>query len=71
MSRENSLWGARRINGELLMVGIEVAQTTVANYIGRRERPSSHGWKTFLRNHAADIASIDLFVVRTISFKLL
>ena len=71
MSRENPLWGARRIHGELLMVGIEVAQTTVAKYIGRRERLSSHGWKTFLRNHAADIASIDLFVVRTISFKLL
>jgi hypothetical protein len=71
MSRENSLWGARRINGELLMVGIEVAQTTVAKYMGRRERPSSQGWKTFLRNHAAGIASIDLFVVRTISFKLL
>jgi transposase InsO family protein len=65
------LWGAPRIHGELLMLGIEVAQSTVARYMTRRQGPSSQGWKTFLRNHAAGIASIDLFVVRTISFKLL
>jgi len=53
------------------MLGIEIAQSTVAKYLGRRDRPSSQGWKTFLRNHAAGIASIDLLVVRTISFKLL
>jgi transposase InsO family protein len=71
MSRENPLWGAPRIHGELLMLGIEVAQSTVAKYMGRSGQPTSQGWKTFLRNHAAGIASIDLFVVRTISFKLL
>ena len=71
MSRENPAWGAPRIHGQLLMLGIEVAQSTVAKYLGRRERPSSQGWKTFLRNHAASIVSIDLLVVRTISFKLL
>jgi transposase InsO family protein len=71
MSRENRLWGAPRIHGELLMLGIEVAQSTVAKYMGRRGGPPSQGWKTFLRNHAAGIASIDLFVVRSISFKLL
>jgi len=71
MSRENRLWGAPRIHGELWMLGIEIAQSTVAKYLGRRDRPSSQGWKTFLRNHAAGIASIDLLVVRTISFKLL
>jgi hypothetical protein len=71
MSHENPLWGAPRIHGELLMLGIEVAQSTVAKYMDRRGRPSSQGWKTFLRNHAAGIASIDLFVVPTISFKLL
>jgi len=71
MSRENPLWGAPRIHGELLMLGIEVAQSTVAKYMGRHRRPPSQGWKTFLRNHAAGIASIDLFVVRTVSFKLL
>jgi transposase InsO family protein len=71
MSRENPLWGAPRIHGELLMLGIEVAQSTVARYMSRRQGPPSQGWKTFLRNHAAGIASVDLFVVRTISFKLL
>jgi transposase InsO family protein len=71
MSRENPLWGAPRIHGELLMLGIEVAQSTVAKYMDRHGRPTSQGWKTFLRNHAAGIASIDLFVVRSISFKLL
>src|ERR1700687_6114348 len=71
MSKENPLWGAPRIHGELLMLGIEVAQSTVARYMTRKQGPSSQGWKTFLRNHAAGIASIDLFVVRTISFKLL
>ena len=71
MNRENPLWGAPRIHGELLMLGIEVAQSTVARYMTRRQGPPSQGWKTFLRNHAAGIASVDLFVVRTISFKLL
>jgi hypothetical protein len=71
MSKENPLWGAPRIHGELLMLGIEVAQSTVARYMTRRQGPPSQGWKTFLRNHAAGIASIDLLLVRTISFKLL
>src|ERR1700720_882270 len=66
MSRENPLWGAPRIHGELLMLGIEVAESTVGRYMVRRRRPPSQGWKT-LRNHAAGIASLDLFVVRTIS----
>ena len=71
MSRENPLWGAPRIHGELLMLGIEVAESTVGRYMVRRRRPPSQGWKTFLRNHAAGIASLDLFVVPTLSFKLL
>ena len=71
MSKENPLWGAPRRHGELLMLGIEVAQSTVARYMTRKQGPPSQGWKTFLRNHAAGIASLDLFVVRTISFKLL
>jgi hypothetical protein len=71
MSKENPLWGAPRIHGELLMLGIEVAQSTVARYMAKRQGPPSQGWKTFLSNHAAGIASIDLFVVRTISFKSL
>jgi transposase InsO family protein len=71
MNKENPLWGAPRIHSELLMLGIEVAESTVARYMSRRHGRPSQGWKTFLRNHTAGIASIDLFVVRTISFKLL
>jgi hypothetical protein len=71
ISRENPLWGAPRIHGEMLKLGIEIAQSTVAKYMVRRRGPPSQGWKTFLRNHAPEIAAIDLFVVRTIGFKLL
>jgi hypothetical protein len=52
-------------------LGIDVAESTVSRDMVRRRRPPSQGWKTFLRNHAAGIASLDLFVVRTIKFKLL
>ena len=68
---ENPLWGAPRIHGELLMLGIAVAESTVARCMTSPQGPPSQGWKTFLRNHAAGIASLDLFVVRTVSFKLL
>jgi hypothetical protein len=71
MARENPLRGVPRIHGELLMLGIEVAESTVGRYMIRRRRPPSQGWKTFLRNHVGAIVSLDLFVVRTISFKLL
>jgi hypothetical protein len=71
MSVANPLWGAPRIHGELLKLGIDVGQTTVAKYMARRRRPPSQGWKIFLRNHADGIASMDLFVVPTISFRLL
>ena len=71
MSIANPLWGAPRIHGELLKLGINVGQTTVAKYMAKRRRPPSQGWKTFIRNHADGIASIDMFVVPTISFRLL
>jgi transposase InsO family protein len=71
MSTENVLWGAPRIHGELLKLGFSVAQSTVAKYMVKRRGPPSQGWKTFLRNHAPDIAAMDLFVVPTIGFKLL
>jgi transposase InsO family protein len=71
MSLANPLWGAPRIHGELLKLGIEIGQTSVARYMSRRRRPPSQGWKTFLRNHADGIAAMDLFVVPTISFRLL
>ena len=57
MSVANPLWGAPRIHGELLKLGIDVGQTTVAKYMARRRMPPSQGWKTFLRNHADGNAS--------------
>jgi transposase InsO family protein len=71
MSIANPLWGAPRIHGELLKLGIDVGQTSVAKYMARRRGPPSQGWKTFLRNHADGIAAMDLFVVPTVSFRLL
>ena len=71
MSLANPLWGAPRIHGELLKLGIEVAQSTVAKYMVRGRRPPGQSWKTFLRNHTAGIAAMDLFVVPTIGFRLL
>jgi transposase InsO family protein len=71
MSIANPLWGAPRIHGELLKLGIDVGRTSVAKYMTRRRGPPSQGWKTFLRNHADGIAAMDLFVVPTISFRLL
>jgi transposase InsO family protein len=71
MSIANPLWGAPRIHGELLKLGINVGQTSVAKYMARRRGPPSQGWKTFLRNHADGIAAMDLFVVPTVSFRIL
>jgi transposase InsO family protein len=71
MSIDNPLWGAPRIHGELLKLGFAVAQSTVAKYMVKQWGPPSQGWRTFLRNHAPDIAAMDLFVVPTVGFKLL
>src|ERR1700682_3533003 len=71
MSTENLLWGAPRIHGELLKLGFSVAQSSVAKYMVKRRGPPSQEWWTFLRNHAPDIAAMDLFVVPTTGFKLL
>ncbi len=71
LSMENTLWGAPRIHGELLKLGFEVAQSSVAKYMVKRRMPPSQGWRAFLRNHAPDIAAMDLFVVPTIGFNLL
>ena len=68
---ENPLWGAPRIHGELLKLGFDVAQSSVAKYMVKRNGPPSQGWRTFLRNHAPDIAAMDLFVVPTIGFDLI
>ena len=71
MSVENPLWGAPRIHGELLKLGFDLAQSSVAKYMVKRRDPPSQGWRTFLHNHAPDIAAMDLFVVPTIGFDLL
>src|SRR3974390_2849585 len=67
MSQENPLWGASRIHGELLMLGFEVAQSTVSKYMNRGGKPPSQSWKTFLRNNAEAIAAIDMCVVPTVT----
>jgi hypothetical protein len=71
MSEENPLWGAPRIHGELLKLGYEIAQSTVAKYMVKRRPGSGQTWKTFLRNHAAGIGAMDFLVVPTINFRLL
>jgi transposase InsO family protein len=71
VSVDNPLWGAPRIHGELLKLGFDVAQSSVAKYMVKRCEPPSQRWRTFLRNHAPDIAAMDLFVAPTIGFNLL
>src|SRR6202049_505201 len=61
MSRENPLWGAPRIHGELLKLGIEISETSVAKYMVRRRKPPSQTWRTFLNNHVKNLVSIDFF----------
>jgi transposase InsO family protein len=71
MSLANRLWGAPRIHGELLKLGFQVAQSTVAKYMAKSGRGRSQTWKTFLHNHAAGIGAMDFLIVPTIGFKLL
>src|SRR6266481_3562310 len=71
MSRENSLWGAPRIHGELLKLGIDIGETSVGKYIMRRRKPPSQNWRTFLENHVKTMVSIDFFTVPTIRFQVL
>jgi len=71
MSVGNPLWGAPRIHGELLKLGIEVAQSTVAKYMANRRPGPGQTSTTFLRNHMAGIAAMDVLVVPTINFQQL
>jgi transposase InsO family protein len=71
MSAANPLWGAPRIHGELLKLGIDVSQTTVARYMVRSRKPPSQTWRTFLDNHVPQLASLDFFIVPTATFRLL
>jgi hypothetical protein len=71
LSRENPLWGAPRVHGELQMLGIAISQTTVAKYMIRHRKPPSQTWRTFLDNHAKDLVSVDFFTVPTATFRIL
>jgi len=71
VSLANPLWGAPRIHGELLKLGIEVSQATVGKYLPWRPKIPSPTWRSFLHNHLTDIAAIDMFVVATATFRLL
>ncbi len=71
MSRENPLWGAPRIHGELLKLGIDIGETSVSKYMVRRRNPPSQTWRTFLANHLKSLVSVDFFTVPTIRFQIL
>ena len=71
MRRANPLWGAPRIHGELLKLGIEVSQASVGRYLPRRPKAPSPTWRSFLQNHMTAIAAVDMFMVATVTFKLL
>src|SRR4029077_2191791 len=71
MNRENPLWGAPRIHGELLKLGIDISETSVGKYIVRRRKPPSQNWRTFLENHVKTMVSVDFFTVPTIRFQVL
>ena len=71
MSSSNPLWGAPRIHGELLKLGIEISQATVSKYMVRHWKPPSQSWRAFLMNHAKDIVSVDFFTVSTATFRIL
>jgi putative transposase len=70
MAEANPRWGAPRIHGELLKLGNDVSQATVAKYMGRRRSPPSQTWRTFLPNHVGQIDAADFFVVPTVTYRL-
>ena len=71
MSRQNSTWGAPRIHGELLTLGIQLGETSAGKYMVRRRMPPSQTWRTFLKNHVKELVSVDFFTVPTIGFQVL
>ena len=70
-SRENSLWGAPHIHGELVKLGIHIGETSVSKYMVKHRKPPSQSWRTFLDNHLKTLVSVDFFVVPTIRFQIL
>src|SRR5256712_474874 len=71
MALANPLWGAPRIHGELLRLGLDVSQRTAGRLMPRRSKPPSQTWRAFLQNHLADLVSVDFFVVPTVTFRVL
>ena len=71
LSRNNPRWGAPRIHGELLKLGIELTEPTLAKYMVRHRKPPSQTWRTFLENHMKTMVSVDFFTVPTIRFEIL
>ncbi len=71
MCHANPLWGAPRIHGELLKLGLEISETTVAKYMIKHRGPPSQTWRSFLRNHAKDLVAVDFFTVPTATFRIL
>ena len=71
MCRENPDWGAPRIHGELLKLGIQIGETSVGKYMGRCRKPPSQTWRTFLDNHLQQLVSIDFFTVPNLRFQVL
>jgi hypothetical protein len=71
MSRNNPLWGAPRIHGELLKLGIAITEPTVSKYMVGRSKPPSQSWRTFLHGHVQSMVSVDFFTVPTVRFQVL
>ena len=71
MSRANPTWGAPRIHGELLKLGIDIGETSVSKYLVRHRKPPSQTWRTFLENHVKNLVSVDFFTVPTLRFQVL
>jgi hypothetical protein len=71
MSRTNPTWGAPRIHGELLKLGMNIGETSVSKYMDRHRKPPSQTWRTFLENHVKNLVSVDFFTVPTLRFQVL
>jgi putative transposase len=71
MAKSNPLWGAPRVHGELLKLGINISERTVSRWMPRRRKPPSQTWRAFLDNHIGDLVSMDFFTVPTATFRVL
>jgi hypothetical protein len=71
MAAANPLWGAPRIHGELLKLGLQISERTVSRLLPRKRRPPSQSWKAFLNNHVSELVSVDFFTVPTATFRVL